>query len=1170
MNHRLNTQFRYRRLLFALLLATVLLCSLWMAVSAGTPLGKAGYLDYSYQGWNGFGSPTGEKPESKLWWNDGFWWGSMYSPGDNKMHIFRLNWGTQTWEDSGVILDPRPNSKADVLWSQSNQKLYVASHIGVSSSDDVKSCETPITAGNCDLLFRYTYTPTLQTYTLDAGFPVTVNKDKTETLVLARDATGDLWVAYVSKQPRPQVTDPVYYRLYVNFSNDDGKTWGAPFIPTLDITNSMTDTTVASDDIAAIVAVGNKVGLMWNSTLDSSAAQLHFAYHDTGISTASQAETGWIDREIVIPGGSDDHVSLKSLLALNNGQVFAAVKTNASTVSTTTQPLIGLVALDINNPTDFAFRQYSATSDNDSRPIMLIDEGDPANNTDNQAYIFVSGKAGGSKICYKSLAIKTPLASMGQFAVGDCGISFIEDVKPRYDLIDNPTTIKQSITKTMGLVVLASDHDTITTGVTSKVYVHNVLGNPPPVVTARWPNFNAVNIPVTNTVNVTFSKNIDPVSISSSSFSLTESSGVVVTSSVSYDSVSRLGTLTPAKLLKANTTYTAKLTNAIKDTLSPSQKLNEGIDPGPVIEQWNFTTGPATAGFAQASYSGNEIDNSITITVALNTLSTQPVTVTYTVGNGTAIAGSDYTATTGTLVFAALQMTRTFTVPIINDDTANEGNEIANLALSNAQGVLLDPQTSAASLLIVDDDSATVQFSPTSFSVDENGGVAVVNVTLSRASASPVSVSYATTVDGTATPGSDYAPLNGVLTFDPLQTSKSITVEIVNDSIDEPSETVHLALSSPTPNEVLLGNPGFTATLTINDDDALTMIQFTSANYSVNEGDGVAMLSVTINPISSLPVSVDFTTGDISATAASDYQAIAGTITIPPGQATGAINVEIANDVLDEDDETLNIALSNPLNGVLNAPFNATLAIADDDPAPLVQFAQTAISKGEGGGSADVIVTLSAASGRIVTVNYVASNGTATANLDYAPAAGTLIFAPGETSQTFQVALLEDAFDEDNEVVNLALSEGSNATLDAAGATLTITDNDPTPKLSFSSANYSAFENTGAVTITVSLSNPTAKEVRVNYATTDGSAKSGNDYTAANGQLVIPVGQTSASFSIVLLNDAQAETEETLSVTLNSPVNALLDAQSSATITIGDDDGSAGQRLHLPLVKNNS
>src|SRR5215211_3704563 len=106
-----------------------------------------GYRDFQF-GANCNPTPTGEKPESKLWWNDGFWWGSLCAP-DNTYHIYRLDLATQTWLDTSTPLDNRPLSAADTLWD--GQKLYVASHLVTASGEPTSN---PSQWGR---LYRYSY-----------------------------------------------------------------------------------------------------------------------------------------------------------------------------------------------------------------------------------------------------------------------------------------------------------------------------------------------------------------------------------------------------------------------------------------------------------------------------------------------------------------------------------------------------------------------------------------------------------------------------------------------------------------------------------------------------------------------------------------------------------------------------------------------------------------------------------------------------------------------------------------------------------------------------------------------------------------------------------------------------------------------------------------------------
>src|SRR3972149_2842929 len=160
---------------------------------ASTPV-TAGYRDFSF-GTSGPSTPTGGKTGSKLWWNDGFWWGSLYNDAAQAYRIYRPGLSTQDWVDTGVTLDDRNNSRGDALWD--GQHLYIASHIFTTNGQPTTS---PSTWGR---LYRFSYNASTKIYSLDAGCRVAVTNGKSETLVRAKDSTGRLWVTYVESSKVP-------------------------------------------------------------------------------------------------------------------------------------------------------------------------------------------------------------------------------------------------------------------------------------------------------------------------------------------------------------------------------------------------------------------------------------------------------------------------------------------------------------------------------------------------------------------------------------------------------------------------------------------------------------------------------------------------------------------------------------------------------------------------------------------------------------------------------------------------------------------------------------------------------------------------------------------------------------------------------------------------------
>lgn len=234
-----------------------------------------------------------------------------------------------------------------------------------------------------------------------------------------------------------------------------------------------------------------------------------------------------------------------------------------------------------------------------------------------------------------------------------------------------------------------------------------------------------------------------------------------------------------------------------------------GMDPPPLPI-------PPTVQFDSADYFVSEAAGTATITVTLSVVSQEKVQVNYATSDDTATAGADYLSASGTLTFSPGEMSKTFTVTILND-TLVEGSERVSLSLSNPTGGYGLGSPSVSNLTILDDDTSpvTVQFSATAFSVSETAAAATITVTLSGSSAQQVTVDYATS-DGTAVAPDDYESTTGTLTFNLGETSKTFSVPIVNDPFVEGNETVGLTLSNAV--NASLGSPS-SATLTIVDND---------------------------------------------------------------------------------------------------------------------------------------------------------------------------------------------------------------------------------------------------------------------------------------------------------------------------------------------------------------
>ncbi|MGD9719884.1 MAG: beta strand repeat-containing protein [Pirellulales bacterium] len=554
---------------------------------------------------------------------------------------------------------------------------------------------------------------------------------------------------------------------------------------------------------------------------------------------------------------------------------------------------------------------------------------------------------------------------------------------------------------------------------------------------------------------------------------------------------------------------------------------------------------------------GNSGTNNYVFTVTLSTASAKEVKVQYATSDVTATAGSDYTATSGTLTFSPGTSSQLVTV-VVNGDINDDANETFNVTLSNPLNAGLSDATGVGT--IMDDDESPMLSISDVTQVEGNSGTTalVFTATLAGSTDSTVTVQFATS-DGTATDAdNDYEPISGTITFAPGVTSQLVTVLVNGDLIDDAdSETFTVTLSNPT-NAAIADATGIG---TITDDDAAPTLTISTPD-AVAEGDtGTTQLVFTVNlsAASGQQVTVVYNTADDTATAGADYVATSGTLTFAPGTTSQLVTVVVNGDTLDEFDEVFALNLTSPVNATINTGSGGG-TIDDDDAAPGVSLGDATVIEGTGGTTALVFTaTLSAASGKVITVQYATSDDTALAGSDYTATSGTITFAPGTTSQLITVLVTADAIDEPEEAFQVTLSSPVNVDLGDATATGTITDDDAPPVLSISSVSTAeGDEGTTNFLFTLTLSAPSGKEVSVVYSTLDGgSSTEGDDYTGDTATITFAPGVTSRVITIAVLGDTDPEENETFSVLLSSPENATLNEQQDAGVgTILNDDGA--------------
>ena len=368
--------------------------------------------------------PTAAKTQSKLWFNDGVWWGVLFNGSSEEFHIYRYDRTEDTWSDTGTLVDARNTSRADALWDDGH--LYVLS-AGTEASLEKDSAR----------ILRYSYNPSTARYSLDKGFPVTITEGGMEAITIAKDTTGKLWASYMQ-----DVGDDLR-RVYVTHTLDgEDARWAEPFTP------SLSGTVGNSDDVAGVVAFGSQVGLAWSNQNDEGGESgFYFATHDNGA-----PDDEWRPDGIVKGSGwANDHLNLK---ADSEGRVYVALKTRWDRIDR--EPDKPFSMLWVRGPNGgWESHVFGTVGDAHTRSLVLIDE------QQRQLYMFASAPTcSGGKVYYKSTSLDDISFEEGR------GELFMQstDGTP----IGDASSTKQGIDGTTGALVVASNK--------ARDYYYNAIG----------------------------------------------------------------------------------------------------------------------------------------------------------------------------------------------------------------------------------------------------------------------------------------------------------------------------------------------------------------------------------------------------------------------------------------------------------------------------------------------------------------------------------------------------------------------------------------------------------------------------------------------------------------------------------------------------------------------
>jgi hypothetical protein len=303
-----------------------------------------------------------------------------------------------------------------------------------------------------------------------------------------------------------------------------------------------------------------------------------------------------------------------------------------------------------------------------------------------------------------------------------------------------------------------------------------------------------------------------------------------------------------------------------------------------------------------------------------------------------------------------------------------------------------------------------------------------------------------------------------------------------------------------------------------------------------------------------------------------DYVTASGSRTIAAGATSVTIAITVNGDVVDEANETFTVGLSNPANATI-ADATGTGTITDDDALPTLSIDDVSLTEGDAGTTtATFTVSLSAASGKTVTVGWATADQDATQPVDYTAGSGTVTFLPGATSETITVSVNGDTVAELDETFRIALATPVDATLADATGMGTIVDDELLPVIDIDEPI--ALEGNGVITFSVTLSHQSASPVTVDWITAAGTATDGSDYFDTNGVVTFAPDDTLETVEITVNDDGTYELDETVAVNLSDPVGAPIgDAQGIGTIANDDDppsvsvgdvsiaEGNTGQKM---------
>ena len=592
-------------------------------------------------------------------------------------------------------------------------------------------------------------------------------------------------------------------------------------------------------------------------------------------------------------------------------------------------------------------------------------------------------------------------------------------------------------------------------------------------------------------------------------------------------------------------------------------------------------------GISIADATANEGDANIAFRVSLSGTSEETVTVVVSTVDGRATSGETVTATSlgkdfeaksETLTFAPSETEKTFTVTLV-DDTFDEYEESFAVELSRQSDNAGLSDSSATAVISDNDNSMVVGVYREGKTVNEDaGGPVIFRFELTPQDGSNTTAAELTTevhwalIEGTATAGEDYVPVESTVKTQllPGVLSKAVGVIVLDDEVYEKEfETFTFDLKSALNLDLDPDHQSIVVSLRDNE-----TLQAGAAPDSENVAEGdVASFTVTLTPFeNAVPVEIEY---EVAGTAGpADYTAPSGTLTIPAGESSARITIDILADTLHDPDETIGVLLANATGGGREIILNTT------DTPPMITILDSSIlsasiasgASADEGGAIEFTINLTTGTDRPVLIEWSTSDaqgdGAAeSGGVDYTDASGTVTIAAGDTSGTFTVSTVEDSLVEGDETFIVVLSSAEKGEdpqtstpvdLGISSATATIVDDDTAPtSITLTATPDRVDEDAGetdlSVTATLDGSTRLASDVTVDLGL-EGSIATGQGSSEPDSvTLTIPAGQASGTATVPMTpaNDEIAGGDDGMVSIVGTATGFDI---TGATVTIDDDD----------------